>query len=1558
MPANEQTWRDQKLLHVVFGLTSIIMLLSTIWMMAKDHNREWKVYQRQFRNVEAYMAGARLNEQESADYYAREEALRDKLEVAQSEVPPDEAFVHEATKKQDDSRYAYRLDRIQSAKADLLEAERAARAAAAGKGEDEVGEDGIPKAERKNVIKKRNAMLAAMQDVLARAKQVEDNAQRELKFKRAELDGVRSQYDIGVNEGMSEPKLAKIEEAIKSVELVITGNDKVHGLLPTAQDAKDHREKLQKLLEEAVADETAAKKALADHEADVDRLETTLAERRNNLGKEFLELPVVDAFGRPLKIDNIWLPQLTWNNNFRDVARFDRCTTCHQGIDKTAAGSATDPGYPTTSRLDLTLATPPEAPELTDAQAKRLEKLRNEAHESVLHRAEKESAVVEQERQYLLVNAYGLELAQQGIFAANDVTITVVRPKSAAANARLEPGDVIEMINDVKLIDRPRAIVYLLESVDWGKPLTLHVRRGIPEPFNSHPRLDLFVGSLSPHKLGDMGCTACHDGQGSGTEFKWVSHTPNTPAQAEEWHLKYGWFNNHNWLFPVMPKRFDESMCLKCHHDVVELKASERFPEPPAPKLVEGYNIIRQYGCFGCHDINGWDGPTRRRGPDLRAEPTYFAAAQSVLTDRGLNAHERELAHEVVAHPERHEARKLLAEAIVADAALVPSEDKKPPQVTETMGDEVARQKAIEAAGDDAKGAVPDRARLSSSTHKLATILGADDETPGQYRKVGPSLRHVASKVDLPFLYDWLKNPTNFRPTTKMPRFFGLWDHLVPEEKIGLDGEVVHDEHGRRLIAKSPGREQAERFEPVEIRAIAEYLLDRSQPFEYLANYDGITEKASADRGKELFQMRGCLACHQHKDFPGAKDTQGPDLSRIGAKLRTEEGRRWLYSWVREPNRYHARTVMPNLFLEPIASAEGDVSDAAADLTSYLLTSQDDWQPGQVPNVDAKSLDDLAYIYLKATFTEAQAKRYLQDGIPADVGADIKGDEQILVRSDDDDLAKKKLLYVGRRSISRMGCSGCHDIPGFEDAKPIGTGLADWGRKDTSKLAFEMIVEYLRERPPGHSHAGNHHAAQDEHAAQGEEEEAAAPEHHALDPAEMDPDTGFFVEAILHHQREGFIWQKLREPRSYDFKKTENKEYTDRLRMPKFNFDQKQMEAVMTFVLGLVAEPPAAKYIYKATPRRKAVVEGEQLLVKYNCDGCHTLRMETWEFDYNPDDDSFAKGPAFDDYPFLMPHFTPEELAASKKTDRRGLGHAVITGMPVPTTEDHEPDEPLYFQLWEPVAINGHPWLVGGPEVPVMEQNLDKRKTRPYFGGDFARLLYPAAFEMGRRDNPNVKPSDVWGWVPPPLVREGQKVQTGWLHDFLLNPYRIRPAVVLRMPRFNMSSDEAEKLVHYFAAVDNVDYPYQYHRPGGSEATPDDELKKYDQALNLVTDNNYCVKCHLVGDFRPKGLPAALAPNLDRIYQRLRPGYLTEWLAHPTRKLPYTGMPVNFPPHDDPNAKLRTGLYPGDSEDALRGVIGMLLNYDTYMKQRTSIKSMVKEAPPQPAADQAASLDN
>ena len=62
-------------------------------------------------------------------------------------------------------------------------------------------------------------------------------------------------------------------------------------------------------------------------------------------GKKWLELPILDAFNSPRKIDNLWSDDLEIDYNFSMVRRFDRCTTCHQLIGKTMPGRADVPAY-------------------------------------------------------------------------------------------------------------------------------------------------------------------------------------------------------------------------------------------------------------------------------------------------------------------------------------------------------------------------------------------------------------------------------------------------------------------------------------------------------------------------------------------------------------------------------------------------------------------------------------------------------------------------------------------------------------------------------------------------------------------------------------------------------------------------------------------------------------------------------------------------------------------------------------------------------------------------------------------------------------------------------------------------------------------------------------------------------------------------------------------------------------------------------------------------------------------------------------------------------------
>src|SRR5436305_13583855 len=55
MAASDKTYRNQKALDVVFGVSSLALLVSMIWMFVQDYNRPWKAEQRAFRDVEAAM---------------------------------------------------------------------------------------------------------------------------------------------------------------------------------------------------------------------------------------------------------------------------------------------------------------------------------------------------------------------------------------------------------------------------------------------------------------------------------------------------------------------------------------------------------------------------------------------------------------------------------------------------------------------------------------------------------------------------------------------------------------------------------------------------------------------------------------------------------------------------------------------------------------------------------------------------------------------------------------------------------------------------------------------------------------------------------------------------------------------------------------------------------------------------------------------------------------------------------------------------------------------------------------------------------------------------------------------------------------------------------------------------------------------------------------------------------------------------------------------------------------------------------------------------------------
>jgi mono/diheme cytochrome c family protein len=423
-----------------------------------------------------------------------------------------------------------------------------------------------------------------------------------------------------------------------------------------------------------------------------------------------------------------------------------------------------------------------------------------------------------------------------------------------------------------------------------------------------------------------------------------------------------------------------------------------------------------------------------------------------------------------------------------------------------------------------------------------------------------------------------------------------------------------------------------------------------------------------------------------------------------------------------------------------------------------------------------------------------------------------------------------------------MGCFGCHNIPGFDDAKPIGTPLNDWGKKDPERLAFEDIENFVK----------NNFRVVDKVTAKG------------LKKSKKQLYDRFFMDALSHHSREGFLHQKLKDPRSYDYNRL--RPWDERLRMPLFKFARarkrgpetdvafamrkglsktpkklKQFpgesnkdfqarveldeadarEAVMTFVLGLVAEPIPIKFVNRPAADRLAEVKGRQVLDKYNCAGCHLVRSGTYDYKFSTDflrlmskkqdvGTSLEEENAIDlkkDYNF--PEHSAWKSPDPLPTDRLRMHGVVKLGV---GSGGREPKliltRAMRYQNLKGEVQNFRSFS----QLPVFPREL--AHVAPPWGGHFADLLVPYLIKVYKErpefgptprfpdDNANARASS-----PPPLLREGERVRPGWLFQFLRNPTPIRPMVRLRMPRFNMSDEEAMALVNYFAAASKIANP-------------------------------------------------------------------------------------------------------------------------------------------------------
>ncbi len=559
----------------------------------------------------------------------------------------------------------------------------------------------------------------------------------------------------------------------------------------------------------------------------------------------------------------------------------------------------------------------------------------------------------------------------------------------------------------------------------------------LPQPWKSHPRLDMFVDPNSPHPINRFGCSVCHLGWDRGTTFINSSHTPGF-YQVKRDYVKLPlvegvpyWLPSsevEKWKPGLVAKVQEQAKLAEEKQKLKEAGAKgARWQEVRSSLQTARAELQNQYGMsvddlskfefasmtqeqawqepkLSWHHMHHKEDPMR---PREFIESSCLKCHQGVTdipTKRdpergsGLDPGEKLTAGlRLIEQAGCYACHKMQALETVVKHTVVTNESLQ--SISHTF---VAQPETIMAANGLA----------SAMDIRVGRELNVPVRVP--YPKPGPSLLKVAGKTNKEWMQKWLSNPRGFRPNTFMPQFWNVDNNRNGTHFEGLltgaDGAPISIDWADRNA--------------VEMASIAEYLFSISEKPEYPAPPAG-----NAERGDQLVKSVGCMGCHvvdKKLDEVAFRDrryrSQGPMLFGSGSKYNPG----WLYAWLKDPSQYRHDTRMPSLRLS---------DQEAADITAFLMANHN-------AEFDGLKVPELKPEVLKDTTVDV-----LKDSMPVSQAIEKAG------RMSD----QEKLLCLGDKMVQRYGCMNCHNVKGMETAKPISIELSDWASKSPTKLDFGFI---------------------------------------------------------------------------------------------------------------------------------------------------------------------------------------------------------------------------------------------------------------------------------------------------------------------------------------------------------------------------------------------------------------------------------------------------------------------------------------------------------------------
>ncbi|HEX7284619.1 MAG TPA: c-type cytochrome [Candidatus Angelobacter sp.] len=330
--------------------------------------------------------------------------------------------------------------------------------------------------------------------------------------------------------------------------------------------------------------------------------------------------------------------------------------------------------------------------------------------------------------------------------------------------------------------------------------------------------------------------------------------------------------------------------------------------------------------------------------------------------------------------------------------------------------------------------------------------------------------------------------------------------------------------------------------------------------------------------------------------------------------------------------------------------------------------------------------------------------------------------------------------------------------------------------------------------------------------------------------------------------------------------------YEPGTRMPHYRLDAQQIGQLSSFLMNKKDDDFLAN-VHLPPATADSVAHGKKLVTEDGCAACHQINGVNPPQNFAPDltrvgsralaQVVFAPG---------MKHNLPDYVVA-KIRDPRSFGPALK--MPKFTLTNQQVDALATALLAQTDRA------AGLPEELVTSA---ARTTNYHPGGDAGRLMEDLRCRSCHAINGN------GGDMAPDLSWEGSAVQRAWLEDFLKNPNTLRPALIRRMPKFNLTPGEIKTLSDYILSA--------YQSPGLDAQTVDPhalDAAAAGRGKQLFYSRYQCQSCHIADYKNDKGY---VGPALASVGNRLTPAWMYKWLKDPNALRAGTLMP-NFSLKDD-----------------------------------------------------------